>query len=78
LRCFEAPLTSSALAHAQLIGDLLGSFANPGRIVLVGSDTYRAGRIKQLMGVQPAQPADGGPGLLPAARLWHSPYCVAG
>jgi short chain dehydrogenase len=52
---YELTFAVNHLAHAQLIGDLLGSFATPGRLVLVGSDTYRAGRIKQLMGVQPAR-----------------------
>jgi NAD(P)-dependent dehydrogenase (short-subunit alcohol dehydrogenase family) len=51
---YELTFAVNYLAHAQLIGDLLGSFTPPARIVLVGSDTYRAGRVKQLMGVQPA------------------------
>jgi NAD(P)-dependent dehydrogenase (short-subunit alcohol dehydrogenase family) len=58
---YELTFAVNYLAHAQLIGDLLGSFTPPARIVLVGSDTYRAGRVKQLMGVQPAvwrDPAD--------------------
>jgi NAD(P)-dependent dehydrogenase (short-subunit alcohol dehydrogenase family) len=52
---YELTFAVNYLAHAQLIGDLLPAFAEPARIVLVGSDTYRAGRIKQLMGVQPAR-----------------------
>jgi NAD(P)-dependent dehydrogenase (short-subunit alcohol dehydrogenase family) len=65
---YELTFAVNYLAHAQLIGDLLDSFAAPARIVLLGSDTYRAGRVKQLMGVQPARwrdpvdlarPADG-------------------
>jgi hypothetical protein len=58
---YELTFAVNYLAHAQLIGDLLGSFTPPARIVLVGSDTYRAGRVKQLMGVQPTvwrDPAD--------------------
>jgi NAD(P)-dependent dehydrogenase (short-subunit alcohol dehydrogenase family) len=51
---YELTFAVNYLAHAQLIGDLLGSFTPPARIVLVGSDTYRAGRVKQLLGVQPA------------------------
>lgn len=58
---FELTFAVNHLAHAQLIGDLLDSFTAPARVVLLGSDTYRAGRVKQLMGVQPAKwrdPAD--------------------
>ncbi len=58
---YELAFAVNHLAHAQLIGDLLGSFTAPARIVLLGSDTYRAGRGKQMMGVQPAKwrdPAD--------------------
>jgi hypothetical protein len=51
---YEMTFAVNHLAHAQLIGDLLDSFTTPGRIVLLGSDTYRAGRVKQAMGVQPA------------------------
>jgi NAD(P)-dependent dehydrogenase (short-subunit alcohol dehydrogenase family) len=43
------------LAHAQLIGDLLGSFAAPARIVLLGSNTYHANLARKMLGVQPAQ-----------------------
>ncbi|WP_432839414.1 SDR family NAD(P)-dependent oxidoreductase [Dactylosporangium sp. CA-092794] len=52
---YEVTFAVNYLAHAQLVGDLLGSFATPGRIVLLGSDTYRAGRLRQMMGVQPAK-----------------------
>jgi NAD(P)-dependent dehydrogenase (short-subunit alcohol dehydrogenase family) len=52
---YELTFAVNYLAHAQLIGDLLGSFTTPARIALVGSDTYRAGRLRQLMGVQPAR-----------------------
>ena len=52
---YELTFAVNHLAHARLIGDLLGSFTAPGRIVLLGSDTYRAGRVKQMMGVQPAK-----------------------
>jgi len=51
---YELTFAVNHLAHAQLIGDLLGSFTAPARIVLLGSDTYHAGRAKQLLGVQPA------------------------
>ncbi|WP_433040123.1 SDR family NAD(P)-dependent oxidoreductase [Dactylosporangium sp. CS-033363] len=50
----ELTFAVNHLAHAQLIGDLLGSIAAPGRIVLLGSDTYRAGGLKKLLGVRPA------------------------
>ena len=52
---YELTFAVNHLAHAQLIGDLLGAFTAPARIVLLGSDTYRAGRGKRLLGVQPAQ-----------------------
>ncbi len=52
---YELTFAVNHLAHAQLIGDLLGSFAAPARIVLLGSDTYRAGRVKRLLGVRPAK-----------------------
>jgi hypothetical protein len=43
------------LAHAQLIGDLLGSLAAPARIVLVGSNTYHANVPRTLMRIPPAR-----------------------
>lgn len=80
---YELTFAVNYLAHAQLIGDLLGSFAAPARIVLLGSDTYRAGRLKHMMGVQPARwrdpldlarpaPADGPAGLRDAAIAYST------
>jgi hypothetical protein len=39
------------LAHAQLIGDLLDSFAPPARIILLGSNVYRGTLALRMMGV---------------------------
>jgi NAD(P)-dependent dehydrogenase (short-subunit alcohol dehydrogenase family) len=52
---YELTFAVNYLAHAQLIGDLLGSFAPPARIVLLGSNTYHANLGRKLIGVQPAQ-----------------------
>jgi NAD(P)-dependent dehydrogenase (short-subunit alcohol dehydrogenase family) len=46
------------LAHAQLIGDLLGSFTAPARVVLLGSNTYHANVWRKLLGVAEARWAD--------------------
>lgn len=46
---YELTFAVNYLAHAQLIGDLLDSFATPARIVLVGSNTYYANWIRRLM-----------------------------
>lgn len=52
---YEMTFAVNYLAHAQLIGDLLGSFEAPARIVLIGSDTYNASRALQMMGVPAAE-----------------------
>jgi NAD(P)-dependent dehydrogenase (short-subunit alcohol dehydrogenase family) len=52
---YELTFAVNCLAHAQLIGDLLGSFAAPARIVLLGSNTYHANLPRKLLGVQPAK-----------------------
>jgi hypothetical protein len=52
---YELTFAVNYLAHAQLIGDLLDSFATPARIVLVGSNTYYANRVRRLMTVPAAQ-----------------------
>jgi hypothetical protein len=52
---YELTFAVNYLAHAQLIGDLLGSFTAPARIVLLGSNTYKAGRALQMAGVRPAE-----------------------
>jgi NAD(P)-dependent dehydrogenase (short-subunit alcohol dehydrogenase family) len=43
------------LAHAQLIGDLAATIAEPGRIVLLGSNTYHQNFWRGLLRVPPAQ-----------------------
>jgi NAD(P)-dependent dehydrogenase (short-subunit alcohol dehydrogenase family) len=43
------------LAHAQLIGDLLGSFTAPARIVFLGSNTYRGNLARRMIGAPGAQ-----------------------
>ncbi|MGH3321044.1 MAG: SDR family NAD(P)-dependent oxidoreductase [Streptosporangiaceae bacterium] len=48
---YEMTFAVNYLAHAQLIGDLLGSFAAPARIVLLGSNVYRGTRILRMVGV---------------------------
>jgi NAD(P)-dependent dehydrogenase (short-subunit alcohol dehydrogenase family) len=52
---YELTFAVNYLAHAQLIGDLLGSFTPPARIVLLGSNTYHANLGRKLIGVQPAR-----------------------
>ena len=51
---YELTFAVNYLAHAQLIGDLLDSFATPARIVLVGSNTYYANWVRRLMTVPAA------------------------
>ncbi|SFJ82367.1 Short-chain dehydrogenase [Amycolatopsis sacchari] len=55
---YELTFAVNYLAHAQLIGDLLGSFTAPARIVLLGSNTYHANFWRKLMKVPEAQWAD--------------------
>ena len=55
---YEMTFAVNYLAHAQLIGDLLGSFAPPARVVLLGSNTYHANFWRKLLGVAEAQWAD--------------------
>jgi NAD(P)-dependent dehydrogenase (short-subunit alcohol dehydrogenase family) len=52
---YEMTFAVNHLAHARLIGDLLGSFAEPARIVLLGSNTYHANLYRRLMGVPGAE-----------------------
>jgi NAD(P)-dependent dehydrogenase (short-subunit alcohol dehydrogenase family) len=52
---YELTFAVNYLAHAQLIADLLGSFAAPARVVLLGSNTYHANLGRKMIGVQPAQ-----------------------
>lgn len=55
---YELTFAVDYLAHAQLIGDLLGSFAAPARVVLVGSNTYHANFWRKLLHVPEADWAD--------------------
>ncbi|OMH36951.1 SDR family NAD(P)-dependent oxidoreductase [Tersicoccus sp. Bi-70] len=52
---YELTFAVNHLAHAQLIGDLIGSMATPGRIVLLGSNTYHQNLPRKLLGVPPAR-----------------------
>jgi NAD(P)-dependent dehydrogenase (short-subunit alcohol dehydrogenase family) len=52
---YELTFAVNYLAHAQLIGDLLGCFAAPARIVLLGSNTHHANLGRKMIGVQPAR-----------------------
>jgi len=51
---YELTFAVNYLAHAQLIGDLLGSLADPARIVLLGSNVYSANIWRRLLGVPEA------------------------
>ena len=51
---YELTFAVNYLAHAQLIGDLLGLFAVPARIVLLGSNTYYQNVFRRMLGVPPA------------------------
>jgi NAD(P)-dependent dehydrogenase (short-subunit alcohol dehydrogenase family) len=52
---FELTFAVNYLAHARLVGDLLGSFTEPARIVLLGSNTYSANFWRRLLHVPAAQ-----------------------
>jgi NAD(P)-dependent dehydrogenase (short-subunit alcohol dehydrogenase family) len=51
---YELTFAVNYLAHAQLIGDLIDRLAEPARIVLLGSNTYRANFWRRLLGVPEA------------------------
>jgi NAD(P)-dependent dehydrogenase (short-subunit alcohol dehydrogenase family) len=55
---YELTFAVNHLAHAQLIGDLLGSFTAPARVVLLGSNTYHANFWRKLLHVPEAEWAD--------------------
>jgi NAD(P)-dependent dehydrogenase (short-subunit alcohol dehydrogenase family) len=55
---YEMTFAVNHLAHAQLIGDLLGSFTAPARVVLLGSNTYHANFWRKLLGVAEAKWTD--------------------
>ncbi|BAX92528.1 SDR family NAD(P)-dependent oxidoreductase [Mycobacterium shigaense] len=52
---YELTFAVYYLAHAQLIGDLLGSLAAPARVVLLGSNTYHQNIFRRLLHVPPAR-----------------------
>jgi NAD(P)-dependent dehydrogenase (short-subunit alcohol dehydrogenase family) len=52
---YELTFAVNYLAHAQLVGDLLGSLTAPARIVLLGSNTYHANLYRRLLNVPAAQ-----------------------
>jgi NAD(P)-dependent dehydrogenase (short-subunit alcohol dehydrogenase family) len=55
---YEMTFAVNYLAHAQLIGGLLGSFTAPARVVLLGSNTYHSNVWRKLLGVAEANWAD--------------------
>jgi NAD(P)-dependent dehydrogenase (short-subunit alcohol dehydrogenase family) len=55
---YEMTFAVNYLAHAQLIGELLGSFTAPARVVLLGSNTYNANFWRTLLRVPEANWAD--------------------
>ncbi|GHF79171.1 short-chain dehydrogenase [Amycolatopsis bartoniae] len=80
---YELTFAVNYLAHAQLIGDLLGSFTAPARIVLVGSNTYAANFWRKLLHVPPAEwadpvelarpaPAEQAPGMTPSGVAYSN------
>lgn len=52
---YELTFAVNYLAHAQLIGDLLGSFVVPARIVLIGSNTYYQNVFRRILRFPPAR-----------------------
>jgi NAD(P)-dependent dehydrogenase (short-subunit alcohol dehydrogenase family) len=55
---YEMTFAVNYLAHAQLIGGVLGSFTAPARVVLLGSNTYHANFWRKLLHVAEAEWAD--------------------
>lgn len=55
---YELTFAVNYLAHAQLVGDLLDSFADPARIVLLGSNTYHQNVFRRMLRVPPAHWCD--------------------
>ncbi len=55
---YETTFAVNHLAHAQLIGDLLGAFTAPARVVLLGSNTYHANFWRRMLNVAEADWAD--------------------
>jgi NAD(P)-dependent dehydrogenase (short-subunit alcohol dehydrogenase family) len=52
---YEMTFAVNYMAHAQLIGDLLDSFTEPARTVLLGSNTYHANFWRRLLHVPAAE-----------------------
>jgi NAD(P)-dependent dehydrogenase (short-subunit alcohol dehydrogenase family) len=52
---YELTFAVNYLAHAQLIGDLVGSLQTPARIVLLGSNTYHQNIFRRILHVPPSQ-----------------------
>ncbi|MEH0108842.1 SDR family NAD(P)-dependent oxidoreductase [Tersicoccus sp. MR15.9] len=52
---YELTFAVNHLAHAQLIGDLIGTMTAPGRVILLGSNTYHQNLPRKLLGVPPAR-----------------------
>jgi len=51
---YESTFAVNYLAHAQLIGDLLGALVAPARVVLLGSNTYHENVFRRMLRVPPA------------------------
>lgn len=51
---YELTFAVNYLAHAQLVGDLLGVLSPPARIVLLGSNTYHQNIFRRILRVPPA------------------------
>jgi NAD(P)-dependent dehydrogenase (short-subunit alcohol dehydrogenase family) len=75
---YELTFAVNYLAHAQLIGDLLGSLLAPARIVLVGSNTYHQNVFRRILGVAPADWRDPIELARPAARDVPARFKAAG
>ncbi|GAB3580099.1 SDR family NAD(P)-dependent oxidoreductase [Amycolatopsis endophytica] len=52
---YEMTFAVNYLAHARLIGDLLGSLTGPARVVLLGSNVYSANLGRRILGVPGAK-----------------------
>lgn len=52
---YEMTFAVNYLAHAQLIGDLADTIAEPGRIVLLGSNTYQQNFWRKMLSVPEAR-----------------------
>ena len=64
---YEMTFAVNYLAHAQLINDLRDTLVAPGRIVLVGSNTYWQNRFRKILLVPPAKWSDPGNMAQPAS-----------